>query len=122
VRGPSPVLVYTASRLGVFVLVAIVLALFGMRGILLLLVAVVISGLLSFVLLSRQRDAMSQAVVDRSARIRNRMREATEAEDEADDAMRAADDQQAADGEGAAHGEREGSGQGESDRDEHGER
>ena len=90
-RGPGPVLVYTASRLAVFVVVAAVLALLGMRGILLLLVAVLVSGLLSFVLLSRQRDAMSQAVVRRSASVRQRMREATEAEDAADDAARAAE-------------------------------
>jgi hypothetical protein len=47
--------VYTSSRLLVFIVVATVLALLGMRGVLLLAVAVLVSGLLSYVLLSRQR-------------------------------------------------------------------
>jgi ABC-type transport system involved in cytochrome bd biosynthesis fused ATPase/permease subunit len=115
---PSPVLVYTASRLTVFVVVAAVLAFLGMRGILLLLVAVVVSGLLSYVLLSRQRDAMSQSVVQRGERLRRRMREATESEDEADDAMRAATD--AADQDSADQRAR--SGQREPDPDQDGER
>jgi biopolymer transport protein ExbB/TolQ len=122
VRGPGPVLVYTASRLGVFVVVAAVLALLGMRGLLLLLVAVLVSGLLSFVLLSRQRDAMSQAVVQRGSSLRQRMREATESEDAADDAMRAAADQ--AERESADRTEAEQrarSGQREADPDEDGE-
>jgi Protein of unknown function (DUF4229) len=84
-------LVYTSARLALFVLVAAVLALLGMRGVLLLVVAVLVSGLASFVLLARQRDAMSAAVVERGGRLRQRMRERTEAEDAADDAQRAAE-------------------------------
>jgi hypothetical protein len=129
VRGPGPVLVYTASRLAVFVVVAAVLALLGMRGVLLLLVAVVVSGLLSFVLLSRQRDAMSQAVVQRGTSLRQRMKEATESEDAADDAMRAAEDHgepdtaDAADAADVAEAERRTrSGQREPDTDQDGER
>ena len=88
-RGPGPVLVYTAFRLGVFVVVAAILALLGMRGILLLLVAVLVSGLLSFVLLSRQRDTMSGALMTRlkgrSPRgpgLRARLEEGARAEDQ----------------------------------------
>jgi ABC-type transport system involved in cytochrome bd biosynthesis fused ATPase/permease subunit len=102
VRGPGPVLRYTSARLAVFVVVAAVLALLGMRGILLLLVAVLVSGLLSFVLLSRQRDAMSASVVQRGASLRQRMKEATEAEDEADDAMRAESEHDAGTGDAPA--------------------
>jgi hypothetical protein len=123
VRGPGPVLVYTAFRLGVFVVVAAILALLGMRGILLLLVAVLVSGLLSFVLLSRQRDAMSQAVVQRGTSLRQRMKEATESEDAADDAARAAADQAEHDAtDRAAAEQRARSGQREPDPDEDGER
>ncbi len=87
---PSPVLVYTASRILLFVASAGVLYLIGARGLLLLLLALVVSGLLSFVLLSRQRDALSAVVVDRSRRVRDRMDARTTAEDAADDAWRAA--------------------------------
>ncbi len=82
-------LVYTSARIGIFAVTLGVLYAVGMRQVLLLLVAVVVSGLLSFLLLSRQRDAMSHAVVERGTGLRQRMRERTEAEDAADDAMRA---------------------------------
>ena len=63
----SPFVVYTSSRLVLFVLTAVGLGLLGMHGVLLLLVALVVSGLLSYVLLTKQRDAMSVAVVNRAA-------------------------------------------------------
>ena len=87
-RGPGPVLVYTSSRIGIFAVTLAVLYAFGMRQILLLAVAILVSGLLSFVLLSRQRDSMSQAVVERGTGLRQRLRERTEAEDAAADALR----------------------------------
>jgi Protein of unknown function (DUF4229) len=95
VRGPGPFLVYTALRVGVFAVTLAVLYLLGMRQLLLLVVALLVSGLLSFVLLSRHRDAMSTAVTERGSSLRRRMREATEAEDAADDAMRAAEQPEA---------------------------
>jgi len=119
VRGPGPVVVYTSSRIAIFVVVAAVLALAGMRGVLLLAVAVLASGLLSFVLLGRQRDAMSQAVVERGSRLRQRMQEATEAEDEIDEQMRAAHED-ATDASAADQPAR--SGQSEPDADQDGER
>ncbi|XVQ11911.1 DUF4229 domain-containing protein [Spirillospora sp. CA-255316] len=57
------VLLYTLARFGIFLATAAVLALIGARGLLLLALAVLISGIVSFVLLSGQRDAMSAAVV-----------------------------------------------------------
>ncbi|HZB31797.1 MAG TPA: DUF4229 domain-containing protein [Streptosporangiaceae bacterium] len=56
------VLAYTAARLALFAAAAGVLYLLGARGLLLVALAVLISGLVSLVLLSRQRDAMSAAV------------------------------------------------------------
>gem|GEM_PF-2398029 len=113
VKRLSPFVVYTSARLVLFIVTATVLALLGMKGIGLLLVALVVSGLLSYVLLSRMRDAVSVAVTQRvGTRPRapqpgrkrglpglwQRLDERTRAEDEADDARRAAEDaaQQAA--------------------------
>ncbi|WUI00129.1 DUF4229 domain-containing protein [Spirillospora sp. NBC_00431] len=60
------VIMYSVARLVIFAVTAGVLALFGARGFLLLLLALLISGVVSYVLLSAQRDRMS-AVVARGA-------------------------------------------------------
>lgn len=57
------VILYTVARLAIFAVTAGVLALFGARGFLLLLLALLISGVVSYVLLSAQRDRMSAVVV-----------------------------------------------------------
>ena len=100
----GPVAIYTTSRLLLFIVTATALALAGMHGVLLLLVALLVSGLISYVLLSKQRDAMSAAVVARAqgggaspgagpfARLRQRIDDRARAEDEADDAARADDE------------------------------
>lgn len=55
-----PVLVYTASRIGLFAAALGVFYLLGLRDWMWLLIAAfLISGLVSYVLLSKQRDAMS---------------------------------------------------------------
>ncbi|TMR06288.1 DUF4229 domain-containing protein [Actinomadura soli] len=56
------VILYSVARLAIFAVTAGVLALFGARGFLLLLLALLISGVVSYVLLSGQRDRMSAAV------------------------------------------------------------
>ncbi|TMR39482.1 DUF4229 domain-containing protein [Actinomadura geliboluensis] len=56
------VILYTLARAAIFAATAGVLALFGARGFLLLLLALLISGIVSYVLLSAQRDRMSAAV------------------------------------------------------------
>ncbi|MEU7893539.1 DUF4229 domain-containing protein [Nonomuraea sp. NPDC049152] len=61
-----PVLVYTASRISLFVVTLGVLYLLNVRDPLLLIaVAFVISGIASYVLLSKQRDAMSARISDK---------------------------------------------------------
>lgn len=61
-----PVLVYTLSRLGLFLVTALVLYLVGLQYIpLLILVAFVVSGVASYVLLSKQRDAVSSRISDK---------------------------------------------------------
>ena len=57
------VLAYTAARVALFAAAAGVLYLLGARGLLLVALAVLLSGLVSLVLLSRQRDKMSASVV-----------------------------------------------------------
>jgi len=62
-------LAYTSARILMLVVSLIVLYLVGARGLLLIALACVVSGIASFVLLSRQRDVMSGALM---ARIRTR--------------------------------------------------
>jgi len=61
-----PVLVYTASRIGLFLVTLGVLYLVGLQNPLALIAAAfVVSGIASYVLLSRQRDAVSQRLSDK---------------------------------------------------------
>lgn len=92
-------LTYTLSRLILFVVVLLLLDLAGARGILLIALALLISGLLSYVVLSRQRDAMAGSLrgrlsgrTRRADSFRTRLAEGTRAEDAED----AEDDEQAA--------------------------
>jgi Protein of unknown function (DUF4229) len=75
------VLIYSLARLVLFAVTAGVLFLVGARGFLLLALAVLISGVISFVLLSRQRDAVSSSVTSRAARIRRGLAEGASRED-----------------------------------------
>jgi hypothetical protein len=72
------VLVYTFARLALFAATAGVLFLVGARGFLLLALAILLSGVISFVLLSRQRDAVSSSVTERAGRIRHNLAEGDE--------------------------------------------
>jgi uncharacterized protein (DUF58 family) len=80
---------YTSARILLLVISLILLYLVGARGLLLLALAFVVSGIASFVLLSRQRDVMSSALAARirngrrrGAGIRARIEEGARAEDE----------------------------------------
>ncbi|QBI56045.1 DUF4229 domain-containing protein [Streptomonospora litoralis] len=64
------VLAYTAARLLLFAVAFGVLYLLGARGLLAAAIAVLVSGLVSYVLLSRQRDAVSSGIADRISRLR----------------------------------------------------
>jgi uncharacterized protein (DUF58 family) len=66
-------LAYTSARILLLVVSVILLYLVGARGLLLLALAFVVSGIVSFVLLSKQRDVMSSALM---ARLRNGRRRA----------------------------------------------
>jgi Protein of unknown function (DUF4229) len=69
------VLAYTTARLLLFVAATGLLFLAGARGLLLLGLALLVSGIASYVLLSRQRDRMSGAL---SARLSGTRRRVTE--------------------------------------------
>ena len=79
---------YTVSRLLLFIVVLLVLDLAGARGLLLIALALLISGLLSYVLLSRQRNSMASSLsgrlgarTRRGPSFRERLNEGTRAED-----------------------------------------
>jgi Mn2+/Fe2+ NRAMP family transporter len=82
-------LAYTSARILLFVVSMILLYLVGARGLLLLALALVVSGIASFVLLSRQRDVMSGVLTGRLRNgrqrvrgFRSRLEEGARAEDE----------------------------------------
>jgi hypothetical protein len=82
-------LAYTSSRILLLVVSLVLLYLVGARGLLLIALACVVSGIASFVLLSRQRDVMSSALMGRIrngqrrvAGFRARIEEGARAEDE----------------------------------------
>jgi hypothetical protein len=87
-----PALRYTTLRLALFSAVVLLLALFRVRGLLLLALAVLISGLASYSLLSRQRDAMSASFGSWAQRLNRRIDERARAEDDLyDDERRGTD-------------------------------
>ena len=82
-------LAYTSARILLLVVAVILLYLAGARGLLLLALACIVSGIASFVLLSRQRDMMSSALMKRmrngqrrAARFRARIEQGARSEDE----------------------------------------
>jgi len=85
-------LAYTSARILLLVVSLILLYLVGARGLLLLALAFVVSGILSYVLLSRQRDRISSALTarvrsgrQRAAGFRTRLEQGAQAEDEDQD-------------------------------------
>ena len=80
---------YTSARILLLVVSLILLYLVGARGLLLIALACVVSGIASFVLLSRQRDVMSGALM---ARIKNGQRRAAGFRERIEEGARAEDD------------------------------
>ena len=75
-------LAYTAARILLFVAALGLLYLAGARRLMLVGLALVASGIVSFVVLSRQRDAMSGALFSRFRQVRSRLDEGARAEDD----------------------------------------
>lgn len=72
---------YNVLRLLLFVVCALVLALAGLRSIVLLAAALLVSGVLSYFVLNRQRQALAEALGETVDRGRRRMAARTERED-----------------------------------------
>jgi hypothetical protein len=75
-------LLYTLARLGLLVVAGAVLYVAGARSWFLLVLAFLLSGLLSFILLGRLRDAVSAKVSGRIDATRQRRAAAASAEDD----------------------------------------
>ena len=73
---------YTTARILLFAVVVGLLYIVGARGLVLVALALLISGVVSFIVLSRQREAMSGAIVSRISNFRQRLDEGTRAEDD----------------------------------------
>jgi uncharacterized membrane protein len=76
-----PTIAYTLLRLLLFFAVALLLALFGVHGITLLVVALVISSIISLPLLSKLRDRMSTSITGKVDGFKARLDAGTKAED-----------------------------------------
>jgi hypothetical protein len=72
---------YTLLRLLTFFAAALVLALVGLHGLTLIVIALLISALVSLPLLSRYRDAMSRSLSGRMDVFRTKLDQGTKAED-----------------------------------------
>jgi hypothetical protein len=72
---------YTLLRLLIFLAVALVLALFGVHGLTLIVIALLISAVISLPLLSRYRDSMSSALSGRMSTFKTKLDRGTKAED-----------------------------------------
>jgi|HubBroStandDraft_3_1064219.scaffolds.fasta_scaffold528674_2 hypothetical protein len=75
---------YTLGRLLLFVAALGLMYVSGARGLLLVGLALLISGIISFVVLSRLRDAMSGSITSRITSFRERLDEGSRAEDDDD--------------------------------------
>ncbi|HET6686279.1 MAG TPA: DUF4229 domain-containing protein [Jiangellaceae bacterium] len=80
---------YTLLRVLLFLVVAALLWIVGIRGVWLVLFAILGSGIISVFALSRSRDAASVVLANRMSKIKSRMAERTAAEDAWDDRQRA---------------------------------
>jgi Mn2+/Fe2+ NRAMP family transporter len=66
---------YTSARILLFAAAVAVLYLIGARGLILLALALLISGLVSYVVLSKARDRMSASLSGRLTGMRSRMKD-----------------------------------------------
>jgi Mn2+/Fe2+ NRAMP family transporter len=73
---------YTVARILIFAALFGLLWLIGVRGFAVFGLALIISGIISFVVLSRQRDVMSGSISARIGNFRQRLDEGTRAEDD----------------------------------------
>ena len=75
-------LAYTAVRFLLFAVAVGLIYLAGARGLLLIALALLVSGAASYVLLSRMRDTMASSINRRIESVRSRIDQGTRAEDD----------------------------------------
>ena len=75
-------LAYTAVRFVLFAVAVGLIYLAGARGLLLIALAVLVSGAASYVLLSRMRDSMASSINRRIESVRSRLDEGSRVEDD----------------------------------------
>ena len=75
-------LAYTTPRIVLFLIAAVLIYLAGARGLLLLGLALLLSGAASYILLSRQRNAMAGALSRRLTSFLSRLDEGARVEDD----------------------------------------
>jgi NADH:ubiquinone oxidoreductase subunit 2 (subunit N) len=75
-------LAYTAVRILLFIVAAGLIYLAGARGLLLIGLALLVSGVASYVLLSRMRDKMASSISRRIDSVRSRLDQGARAEDD----------------------------------------
>lgn len=75
-------LAYTAARIGLFVVALVLIYLAGARSLLLLGLALLVSGVASYVLLARQRARMAGSLSAGLRSLRTRLDEGAKAEDD----------------------------------------
>jgi NADH:ubiquinone oxidoreductase subunit 2 (subunit N) len=75
-------LAYTAVRILLFIVAAGLIYLAGARGLLLIGLALLVSGVASYVLLSRMRDKMASSISRRIDSVRSRLDRGARAEDD----------------------------------------
>lgn len=92
-RSAHAALRYTTLRLAVFLVVLALLWLVRARGVVLVALALAISGLASYVLLGPQREAMSVQLATARSRRRERAQARAAREDDLADALREEDDE-----------------------------
>jgi NADH:ubiquinone oxidoreductase subunit 2 (subunit N) len=75
-------LAYTGVRLLLFLVAVGLIYLAGARGLLLIAIALLVSGIASYVLLSRMRDKMAGSISSRIESVRSRLDEGARVEDD----------------------------------------
>jgi hypothetical protein len=93
-----PVVTYSLLRFALFLVPFVVLVVVQVPVMWAVLIAFVVSSLVSIVVLSRQRDRVSTSIVERRERVKTTLAERTAAEDAWDDARRGTQDAAAEDG------------------------
>lgn len=85
--GRHPFAVYTALRFGLLVITALVCYLLGARGFLLIVLAFLVSGIISFTVLVPQRDAVGKRTSSYFRRLNDKIESSKTAEDDYVDAQ-----------------------------------